>query len=345
MKLLDNTLKGLNRDDWTYMEAFTYFVKGATRELGIAPSVFMEIHKKFVRQRKQKRLQEDRKAFLKSSKDTSCFDALERCGKMSVSQFKNDWLKLTGSGESYFDIKGAKLADISDDPERIHTLVTGIFEDVFLIPVFFNDCYDKSVVNIVDRHMDEGPYGYVDGAFDVTVKKGDLVIDAGAWIGDFSAYAASKGAVAYAFEPVAKTFQVLCKTAKLNDGKIYPVQKGLACCEGEAIISATEGSASSSSIAASATSSASEKIDVTTLDKFVEENRLERVDFIKADIEGVERDMLRGATNVLKTFAPKLAICTYHLLDDPETLEKIIVAANPRYKVVHLRHKLLAAVV
>jgi FkbM family methyltransferase len=41
-----------------------------------------------------------------------------------------------------------------------------------------------------------------------------------------------------------------------------------------------------------------EKISVTTLDKFVEENKLERVDFIKAYIEGAERDMLRGATVV-----------------------------------------------
>jgi FkbM family methyltransferase len=91
--------------------------------------------------------------------------------------------------------------------------------------------------------------------------------------------------------------------------------------------------------------SASEKIAVTTLDKFVEENKLERVDFIKADIEGAERDMLKGAVNVLKTFAPKLAICTYHLPGDPEVLEKIIKEANPAYRVVHLRKKLFAAVV
>jgi hypothetical protein len=55
--------------------------------------------------------------------------------------------------------------------------------------------------------------------------------------------------------------------------------------------------------------------------------------------------MLRGATQVLKRFAPKLAICTYHFPDDPEVLEKIILEANPKYKVVHLRHKLMAAVV
>jgi FkbM family methyltransferase len=88
-----------------------------------------------------------------------------------------------------------------------------------------------------------------------------------------------------------------------------------------------------------------EKISITTLDRFVEENKLEHVDFIKADIEGSERDMLRGATNVMKNFAPKLALCTYHLPDDPIVLEKIIKEANPNYTIVHLSHKLFAAVI
>ena len=61
-------------------------------------------------------------------------------------------------------------------------------------------------------------------------------------------------------------------------------------------------------------------VNVTTIDEFVKSNNIEKVDFIKADIEGAERDMLRGATEVLKKFAPKLAICIYHLPDDKEVL-------------------------
>lgn len=126
-------------------------------------------------------------------------------------------------------------------------------------------------------------------------------------------------------------------------GQIYPVQKGLGNSEDEIAISIDKENSGSNSIIMQV-GATTEKIMITTLDKFVEENKIDKVDFIKADIEGAERDMLRGASNVLKIFAPKLAICTYHLPDDPQVLEQIIKEANPKYKVVHTRHKLFAAV-
>ena len=243
---------------------------------------------------------------------------------------------------SYFDIKGAKLPDVSNSKENIKTLAL-IFDDCFLIPAFYNDNYDKILVNKLDKCTGEGPYGYTDGNFDVTVKRDDIVIDAGAWIGDFSAYATTKNAVAYAFEPSKESFALLCETAKLNNNLIIPVQKGLSNTEGEATMTIDSWSWGNSIILER--SVGKEIVHLTTIDNFVEENKLEKVDFIKADIEGSERDMLRGATNVLKTFAPKLAICTYHLPDDPQVLEQIIKEANPNYTVVHLRHKLFASVV
>jgi hypothetical protein len=87
----------------------------------------------------------------------------------------------------------------------------------------------------------------------------------------------------------------------------------------------------------------SEKIQIISLDNFANKQNLKKIDFIKADIEGSERDMLKGAKNVLKEFAPKLALCTYHLPNDPEVMEALIKEANPNYKVVHIRKKLFAA--
>jgi hypothetical protein len=94
----------------------------------------------------------------------------------------------------------------------------------------------------------------------------------------------------------------------------------------------------------SRSASGAEKIKIITLDEFIHEQNLKKVDFIKADIEGAERDMLKGARGVLKEFAPKLALCTYHLPDDPEVLEALIKDANPAYTVAHISKKLFAAV-
>ena len=82
----------------------------------------------------------------------------------------------------------------------------------------------------------------------------------------------------------------------------------------------------------------------STLDAFVEANGITKIDYIKSDIEGFERNLLRGAQQTLKRLAPKLAICTYHFPDDPQVLESLILKANPNYTVVHLRHKLFAMV-
>jgi hypothetical protein len=54
--------------------------------------------------------------------------------------------------------------------------------------------------------------------------------------------------------------------------------------------------------------------------------------------------MLKGARRVLKEFAPKLALCTYHLPDDPNVMESLILEANPIYKVKHISKKLFASV-
>jgi hypothetical protein len=85
-------------------------------------------------------------------------------------------------------------------------------------------------------------------------------------------------------------------------------------------------------------------VPAITLDSFVERNNIERVDFIKADIEGAERNMLWGARKILKEFAPKLSICTYHLHDDPQVLREIILEANPKYQIVEKFKKMYAHV-
>jgi hypothetical protein len=139
---------------------------------------------------------------------------LKRYGVLSL-RFPEIWLEKDSASNRVFNFNGAVLPWSEDmDTETL----LAIFGDTFLVSLLFNDDYSASIVERLDEVMSEGPYGYTADGFDVTVKRGDTVIDAGAWIGDFSAYAAAKGAVSYAFEPTAKTFKALRKTAELNRG-------------------------------------------------------------------------------------------------------------------------------
>ena len=258
--------------------------------------------------------------------------------------FKEKFIETDSDGKNRFNFNGAFIPDISEGDMAEYLTLTRVFSDSFMFSVLFNENYDKKFVEIMDLYMHEGPYGYKDGDFDVTVKRNDIVIDAGAWIGDFSAYVASKGACAYAFEPGNTAFQVLEKTAEMNHGgKIYPVKKGLGDKNYETFFTHSLGHSAGGTIKTEITTG--DKVEITSLDKFVEENNIEKIDFIKADIEGAENDMLVGAKNVLKTYQPKLVICTYHKPDDPETLAKTILEINPKYKIVQLRMKLFACVV
>ncbi|MDR0409814.1 MAG: FkbM family methyltransferase [Spirochaetaceae bacterium] len=252
------------------------------------------------------------------------------------------WLETTPDGSKRINIDGAFLPDVTGNP--VYN-ISGAVVDTFLFHILGKDDYDKTDVDRFEPYMPEGPYGYRDGEFDVTVKNGDVVIDAGAWIGDFSALAACYGAVSYAFEPVKTSFDMLTETCRLNGNNIHAVKAGLGDteCETDIILDGHSGGETASR--SPSEHEKTERIKITTLDKFTADAHLQKIDFIKADIEGMERNMLTGAREVLREFAPKLAICTYHLIDDPKILKDIILDANPKYKIVQRKCKLYAAVI
>jgi FkbM family methyltransferase len=57
-------------------------------------------------------------------------------------------------------------------------------------------------------------------------------------------------------------------------------------------------------------------LTVTTIDRLIESGDLDRVDFIKMDIEGAELTALMGAEESLRRFRPRLAISLYHRAGD-----------------------------
>jgi len=54
--------------------------------------------------------------------------------------------------------------------------------------------------------------------------------------------------------------------------------------------------------------------------------------YIKMDIEGSERDAIRGATRIIRSFSPVLAICVYHRFDDLWKLPLLIHSLSKNYQ-------------
>lgn len=185
----------------------------------------------------------------------------------------------------------------------------------------------------------EGPYE-ID---EVQLQKDDIVVDAGANLGVFSVLAAAKQAQrVYAFEPVKEICVFLKRNISLNcyDEKIVIVPQGLS--DKTALQTVySDGGISTASLLPKDEGTQT-VISCTTLDDWIKTNCISRVDFIKADIEGAERYLLAGAQETLRRFKPRLAICTYHLPDDPRVLESLIKKAVPEYKIIQKRKKLYA---
>ncbi len=143
------------------------------------------------------------------------------------------------------------------------------------------------------------------------VQPGWTVLDIGAHIGYYSLLCAKgvgpTGSV-YAFEPRPSTFAQLRRNVELNPGlNVYP--QAMAVSERAERLGLSEAdSANTGTSYISGKGSADSGVPATTLDEFVREHALTRVDFIKADVEGHEVKVLAGAAQTLDRFRPRVMI-------------------------------------
>jgi len=70
-------------------------------------------------------------------------------------------------------------------------------------------------------------------------------------------------------------------------------------------------------------------VSVRTIDTVLDG---QRVDYIKADIEGAEANMLRGAAETIRRWHPKIAITVYHDENDWEALLGFVKSLVPAYR-------------
>ncbi len=164
-------------------------------------------------------------------------------------------------------------------------------------------------------------YEYCRENIAIKAQLGDYVIDAGGGWGDtalyFSHNVGAQGRV-YTFEFSPDNLEVFHQNLELNPGlatNIQIIQNALWDKSHELLEFSSNGPATSLKNNQNHQGS---YFHVTTLslDDFVRDTGITRVDFIKMDVEGAELKALIGAEKTIRRFKPKLAISVYHNPDD-----------------------------
>ena len=155
------------------------------------------------------------------------------------------------------------------------------------------------------------------------VKADDIVADCGAAEGLFSLIVAHRCRRVYAVEPNPRFVAAMQKTFQgVENVEIVPA--ALSDEEGEAHL-IDSGAASSIDY-----SGAGIPLKVTTIDDLFRDTP---VTYIKADLEGYELKVLKGAESAIRTYGPKEAITTYHGRDHASAIEEYLKKINPGYRI------------
>lgn len=170
---------------------------------------------------------------------------------------------------------------------------------------------------------------------------GDAVIDAGGCYGDTALYFAHKvgpeGRVA-SFEFLPDNLKIYQRNLELNPdlAKRIRLLPNPVWSEGDQELFVS-GHGPGTTVGPVRKNADSLMVRTLSIDQIIERGDLDRVNFIKMDIEGAELAALRGAEKTLRRFRPKLAICVYHSLADFWEIPQYLESLNLGYK-FHLRH-------
>jgi FkbM family methyltransferase len=167
------------------------------------------------------------------------------------------------------------------------------------------------------------------------IRPGDVVLDCGASVGVYTRYALNHGAkLVVAIEPAPEALECLRRNLDqaVSAGRVIIYPKGVWNKDEVLEITTNDSLASTASSVAINRGAKGPKIQLTTIDKLVDELRLDRTDFIKMDIEGAEPQALEGALRTVARFHPRMSIALEHRPSDPDDIPRLVKRLWPDYR-------------
>jgi FkbM family methyltransferase len=163
---------------------------------------------------------------------------------------------------------------------------------------------------------------------EVAPRKGDVVLDCGAFDGADTLRFAAVGAEVHAFEPSPRNWVRLLDRV---DGQARKYELALSDTAGEARF------ASNGSDADRMAPDGAAKVRTVRLDDWCAEQQV-RPSYIKMDIEGAELAALKGAEQTIREHGPRLAVCVYHRRSDVWEIPAWLRRARPDYRIAMAKH-------
>ena len=178
------------------------------------------------------------------------------------------------------------------------------------------------------------------GPAEVAVRNGDVVIDGGGCWGEtalhFAFLAGPEGGV-HTFEFVPQNLVTMRRNLELNPelaARIQVHERALWRVPGEAVQYNPNAGGTRVETDGGATTAEAE---TASIDALIAAGKIDRVDFVKLDVEGSELAVLQGAETAIRRFRPRLAISAYHRADDLVVLPGFIdgLGLGYRYAIGH----------
>ena len=170
-----------------------------------------------------------------------------------------------------------------------------------------------------------------------SVHPGDVVLDCGASDGDFVKEALRVGArLVVAIEISPKNIECLRRNlaTEIAQGRAIIYPKGVWDKDDTLPLNEDDTNFAADSVVMMQPKSKKTEVLVplTTIDKMVAELKLDRVDYIKMDIEGAEPKALEGGRQTIAKFHPRMGLSVYHQPDHPYTIPELAQNIWPGYR-------------